>query len=52
LCISPSNALFAIAANTSVQHIPEPQSYDEAVKDPGWQMAMEKEITALLDNNT
>ena len=32
--------------------ITEPQSFSEAVKDPGWQTAMDKELQALLDNNT
>ena len=36
LCISPSNALTSIAANTSLQHIQEPRSYAEAVNDLGW----------------
>jgi hypothetical protein len=30
----------------------EPKSYEEAVKDPGWQKSMEEEIQALEDNKT
>lgn len=30
----------------------EPKSYEEAVRDPGWQKSMEEEIQALEDNKT
>jgi len=52
LCISPTTTLTSIAASTPVPHIQEPNTYAEAVQDPGWTAAMEKELSALLANET
>ena len=35
-----------------ITSIPEPSFYDEVVKDPKWQEAMNSEIDALVSNNT
>ena len=51
LCdITKSHAYNQIAGTLS-QYV-EPSSYEEASKDPRWVEAMEKELTALSDNQT
>ena len=37
---------------TADQVVTKPQTYKEACKHPGWQLAMDKEIQALIENNT
>lgn len=36
----------------ALAHIQEPTTYEQASKHPGWVQAMEKEIKALISNNT
>jgi len=52
LCVFPSHEVVTVAAASSTQTLKEPSSYTEAASDQGWQAAMDKELSALLDNNT
>ena len=42
----------SFAALTALEEFPEPVSYEQAAKHPGWVQAMNKEIQALQINNT
>jgi len=50
-CI-PHGKLAEVATCTSVINITEPSTFVEAAAHPGWHVAMDKEIQALLDNDT
>ena len=51
LSVCPENNIRAIVA-ANFSQVVEPQSYWEAATDHGWQEAMDKEIQALVANNT
>ena len=53
MCV-PEAAVLAAQQHTQAQDqmISEPQTYEEASQHPGWQQAMQKEIQALIDNDT
>ena len=37
---------------TTLTQIPEPKTYEQTSKDPGWVAAMHTEIEALMSNKT
>ena len=41
-----------IAYLSAIEEFPEPATYEQAAKHPGWVEAMNKEISALQVNNT
>jgi len=51
-CVSSPDTLISVAATAPVFTVTEPSSYAEAIQSPGWKDAMDKEITALLANET
>ena len=51
LCL-PVSLAAEVQVPTADHMVTEPQTYREACTHPGWQLAMDKEIQALIDNNT
>ena len=52
LCVPTNHELVRVVACTSAEHIAEPNCFAEVAGNLGWQAVMDKEITALLENNT
>ena len=46
------NSQYTVCASLGSAVVQEPQHYKDAVNDPGWREAMDKEIQALIANNT
>lgn len=49
LCYNNVSATYILG---SLQRVPEPRTFEEAVKDTEWVLAMQREISALQDNKT